>query len=247
LKKLLKLDKKILLLLSKNNEKKFEVYVSPTINFLNALAGSKTGPKKVGQLSNIFSSFLSKTNKDEINIESWKKYYLNLENVLIDFPKEMGLSGKQAIDKSVDEIYILLEKFRISTLDKITKKVITKWVDDLIFQKTFEGMRLEEPIASFVSKQILIHRKMKFNIEKIRKSIKEEESKGIDYIYEIDENKMLYFQIKTGNIEQGNNISNRQQGIPKIKSDIYHCVYEKNKNNISLKVFFNNKLLYNWS
>lgn len=237
------LKKSDLLKISKNNEKKFELYVSPSINFLNSVAGSQTGPKKVGQLSDIFQTYIFETDKENRNKESWKKYYLGLKNVYNEDSKKV-LSGQEARNKSIEEIYLVLEKFMEDTWKGITKDTIGTWVDDLLFEKTFDGLMLEKPIALFASKWIMKERKDKFDKDKIRKSRKDEESKGIDYVYEVNEKEWLYFQIKTGDAEQGNNIRKRQKNIPAIGNNIYHCEYQANKNDISLKIYLDNKLLH---
>jgi hypothetical protein len=65
--KKMKLDKKALMNLIPDDEKiKFDKYVSPFINFLNSVAGSKTGPNHIGQLSELFQEFISECNQNNI-------------------------------------------------------------------------------------------------------------------------------------------------------------------------------------
>jgi hypothetical protein len=61
------LDKKVLMKLMPDDAKiKFDKYVSPFINFLNSIAGSKTSPNYVGQLSELFQDFINECSQKNI-------------------------------------------------------------------------------------------------------------------------------------------------------------------------------------
>jgi tRNA(Phe) wybutosine-synthesizing methylase Tyw3 len=58
------LDKKVLMKLIPDDA--FDKYVSPFINFLNSISGSKTSPSCVGQLSELFQDFINEYSQKNI-------------------------------------------------------------------------------------------------------------------------------------------------------------------------------------
>jgi hypothetical protein len=144
--------------------------------------------------------------------------------------------------ENIDNIFNL---FQNDLFNKINKKIIKKWVEDLLFTKTYQGFFLEYPIVSFVCKQIcrdnddIDH----FVQSKLRKSTAKEESKGIDYVYE-DFDLIMNFQVKTG--QNNENFRHKSNFITKLPNDVYCCIYIKNKESINLKVILNKNEIYSW-
>lgn len=228
-------------------ENKFSLYFSPFVNLLNSITNS-TRPKKVGQLSTLFQDFLynfeNKNGSKIPSLNEWIEYYNSIPNVLKDTNSKTELTGNQAIEEATKNIYSLFLKFQEYLFDKITIDNIRKWVEDLIYQKTYNGMMLEGPVASFCAKKILeIKNKKSFKKEFLRKSNPSEESKGIDYIYYDGEIKLL-IQVKTGNRNNFNNVKKRKSNIIKINDDIYCCNLEEKENNkFEVTISVNNEIL----
>ena len=235
--------------INQENTKKFELYVSPFINLLNNITNS-TRPKKVGQLSILFNEFLEdlkEKNKSELKLKDWKQYYLNSKNVLKHFADSTQLSGDQARKLAAQNIYNLFQKLQTQVFPKITLDLIQEWVDDLIFQKTFNGLMLERPVATYVTKYLLhlrddVPKNYKFKENCLFKADEEMEAKGIDYYYQ-DQKINLNFQIKTGDKAAGTNVRKRQKNISRLPENVYCCFLEpiENSNEFNLTIFYNDK------
>lgn len=231
-----KINKKELIkLTSEENVKKFELYVSPFINLLNSITNS-TRPKKVGQLSEIFNDFIDDWNKKNMkhipHVKDWSIYYNSLKNVLKDFDECYPKTGEEVRKEAAINIYNLFLKFKDELFPKITLELIQDWVDDLIIQKTYNGMMLEQPVASYSAKLILKNNypKIRFDNSKIIKSGPKEESIGIDWKY-IDKNNdiEILLQVKTGNSNAGKNLRSRRKNLTNIPDNVYFCVLDSSK------------------
>lgn len=231
--------KKELINFNENEEEiKFDKYVSPFLNWLNSVAGSQTGPKKVGQLSELFQLFLNfcEENKTEKTLENWKKFYLNNQKINVRVKSEYKLyAGIDLRNQAITNIFNLFLSFQKELFTKIDKKVIEKWVDNLLFDKTFKGMMLEKPIALISIKKILELEfpDEKLDRKKIFKSNPNQESKGIDFVYLLNNKEQLYLQIKTGEQKSKDNINNADF------QNKYLCVY-KNK---TITIIYNNQII----
>lgn len=229
-------------------ENKFDLYFSPFINLLNSITNS-TRPKKVGQLSVLFHDFLDdyeKENNSKIpTLNEWINYYNSIPNVLKDTNSENKLTGSEAIDEATRNIYNLFIKFQEYLFNKITIDNIRKWVEDLIYQKTYNGMMLEEPTAIFCIKKILEikNKKRLFNKKFFRKSNPSEESKGVDFIYD-DGEEVILIQVKTGNKNNFDNVKKRKSNLIKINDNVYCCNLEdKGNNRFEITISLNGKVL----
>jgi hypothetical protein len=104
--------------------KDFPLYTTQLINLANQNAQG-TRPRVVGQLTELIKEC------PERAYEGWKKWYLSkYPNAIEDATKrinEMMDNLKRAI-KSIDE------------------SMIKRWVEDLILEKTFIGLRFQEAI-----------------------------------------------------------------------------------------------------
>ncbi len=106
----------------------FPKYTSQIINLANQNAQG-TRPKTVGQLSELTQEYAKQANKP--NLEGWKKWYLEKH------PK--------AIDDASDKILKSLNNLK-NVIPLIDEKMIHAWVEDLIFNKTFKGLNIQEAI-----------------------------------------------------------------------------------------------------
>lgn len=128
---------------------KFPSYIAPLLNLANRYAQG-TRPKVVGQLSTLIREFNGKT------LEEWRQWYRN--------------QHPDAIQKAVEKIKDHLEKFK-QVLDNIDNETINQWVEDLVINKTYVGLRLHEAILKEVAQQLG---------RECRLAGPDEEAKGID-------------------------------------------------------------------
>ncbi|HLB95408.1 MAG TPA: MjaI family restriction endonuclease [Patescibacteria group bacterium] len=124
-------------------------YASQLINLANQNAQG-TRPRVVGQLSELIQECPEKT------YEGWKKWYL------AKYPN--------AISEATRKIAKMILGLK-NAIDQIDEPMIRRWVEDLVLEKTFVGLRFHEAILKKVA-----------SIEKknYRLSSPSEESQGID-------------------------------------------------------------------
>lgn len=131
----------------------FPKYTSQLINWANQNAQG-TRPAVVGQLSELFPEFMNFC--DDITIENWEKWYTE------KYP--------DALDKATDKIYAQIQNLQ-SAIQLIDKPMVKKWVEDLVINKTFNGLYVQRVILAELAK---IQKKT------FRMATPDEESKGID-------------------------------------------------------------------
>ena len=137
----------------------FPKYTSQLINWANQNAQG-TRPVVVGQMSELFPEF---TNSGmEITIENWHKWYTE------KYP--------EAFENATDKIFAQVQNLR-NAIPLIDREMVEKWVQDLVINKTFNGMYVQKAIlASLAEKRGTTY----------RLATPEEESIGIDgYVGEI--------------------------------------------------------------
>ena len=129
--------------------KEFPRYTTQILNLANQNSQG-TRPKVIGQLSELIQECPEKT------YEGWNNWYL--------------AKHPQAIKNASKKINEMVENLK-EAIQKIDKTIIKKWVEDLVLEKTFVGLRFQEAILKKVA-----------NIKKenYRLSSPQEESKGID-------------------------------------------------------------------
>lgn len=109
--------------------KNFPKYTTQLINLANQNSQG-TRPKVVGQLSELIQECPSKT------YEGWKSWYLK------KYPN--------AIDNAAGKINQMIEKLK-EAIRLIDKSMIRSWVEDLVLEKTFVGLRFQEAILKKVA------------------------------------------------------------------------------------------------
>lgn len=138
-----------------NKEVKFPKYTTQIINLANQNSQG-TRPKIVGKMSDLIKEFSG------ITYDDWVDWYLT-EN-----PK--------AINEATNKTYGMILKFQ-DVITSINKKLVKKWIKDLVLTKTFVGLNFHKAILIKVSEQ----KKLPYKL-----SSSKEESKGIDgYIGDI--------------------------------------------------------------
>ena len=137
----------------------FPKYTSQLINWANQNAQG-TRPVVVGQMSELFPEFMN--SGMEITIKNWRKWYTE------KYP--------EAFENATDKIFAQVQNLR-NAIPLIDREMVEKWVQDLVINKTFNGMYVQKAIlASLAEKRGTTY----------RLATPEEESIGIDgYVGEI--------------------------------------------------------------
>ena len=205
---------------------KFEKYLSPIFNLSNRLKGSQTSPKKVGQLTTIFKEYKEQMlgQEEKPSIESWKVWYSN-RKVLED-----GTKGHEAIKNVIRENLEVMQTIRDFVNDEEKMKEQQKiWIDDLLFDKTFNGLMIEGYVAHAALKEFF--GKDDFNESLLIKSSPEQESKNIDFIYE-----GVPIQVKPQSYESYTHLQ------AEAREDLVWIIYEKIGQDLDVNII-NKKLL----
>lgn len=131
----------------------FPKYTSQLINWANQNAQG-TRPKVVGQMSELFPEFMSTT--ERVTIAYWKKFYV--------------MQHPEAFDEATDKIYAQIENLR-EAIKLVDRDMVKNWVEDLIINKTFNGMYVQKAILASLAD---------LKDTDYRLATPEEEAKGID-------------------------------------------------------------------
>lgn len=131
----------------------FPKYTTQLINWANQNAQG-TRPKVVGQMSELIQTFMKESNN--LTIKGWAAWYND------KYP--------EAIDKATDKIYAQMLNLK-DAIKLIDKNMVREWVVDLIVNKTFNGLCVQNSILAYLAE---------ISNQTYRLSTPEEESKGID-------------------------------------------------------------------
>ena len=131
----------------------FPKYTTQLINWANQNAQG-TRPRVVGQMSELFPEFMA-TGRDK-TIGSWATWYQER------YP--------DAIDIATDKIWEQMLNLK-KAIQLIDKDLVHAWVEDLIFNKTFNGMYLQKAILCSLADRL--HKPF-------RPSAPYEEAQGVD-------------------------------------------------------------------
>jgi hypothetical protein len=127
----------------------FPRYSTQVINLANQNAQG-TRANIVGQMSELIQEFPGKS------FAEWKSWYLT--------------RMPDAVENATDRIFDMVNKMKIAG-ESIDRPLVKKWVEDLIFNKTFIGLRCQESILKRVAMR---------TGATYRLANPEEESQGID-------------------------------------------------------------------
>ncbi len=131
----------------------FPRYTSQLIN-LACQNAQGTRPNVVGQMSELFPRFAESA--EEISIEAWRKWYTE--------------QHPDAIDKATDKILSQLQNLK-EAIALIDADMVRQWVEDLVINKTFNGMYIQKAILASLSERMK---------QPYRLAAPEEEAIGID-------------------------------------------------------------------
>lgn len=131
----------------------FPKYTSQLINWANQNAQG-TRPRVVGQMSELFPEFMNCAKR--ISLEYWKEFYLK------QYPF--------AFEEATDKIYAQIENLR-EAIKLIDRDMVERWVEDLIINKTFNGLYFQKAILASLAE---------LKGASYRLANSDEEAKGID-------------------------------------------------------------------
>ena len=120
---------------NESEEFEFPKYTSQLINWANQNAQG-TRPVVVGQMSELFPEFMA--SGEEINIENWRKWYIKR------YP--------DAFDKATDKIFAQVQNLR-NAISLIDRELVMHWVEDLVINKTFNGMYVQKAILASLAEK----------------------------------------------------------------------------------------------
>ena len=127
----------------------FPRYTTQLRNLANSNAQG-TAPRIVGQMSELIQEFEGNT------FQEWAIWYQK--------------NHPDAIEGATDKILSMIDNLK-KAIELINKDLIHQWVEDLVLNKTFSGLKFQEAILKKVAE---------FKETTCKFSTKEEESKGID-------------------------------------------------------------------
>ena len=127
----------------------FPRYTTQLMNLANSNAQG-TSPIIVGQMSELIQEFEGNT------FQEWAIWYQK--------------NHPDAIEGATDKILSMIDNLK-KAIELINKDLIHQWVEDLVLNKTFSGLKFQEAILKKVAE---------FKETTYKFSTKEEESKGID-------------------------------------------------------------------
>lgn len=131
----------------------FPKYTSQLINWANQNAQG-TRPRVVGQLSDLFPEY--QNNAETVTLSGWREWYLE------NYP--------DAIECATDKILNQVENLK-EAIQLIDRKMIREWVEDLVIEKTYNGLYVQKAILSKLAQ---------IKSKNYRLARSDEESAGID-------------------------------------------------------------------
>lgn len=110
----------------------FPKYATQIINLANSDAQG-TRPKVVGQMSELIKEFKG------ASLSEWVEWY----------------NSKQpdAIKNATDKIYSMFLEMK-EAAGKIDRQMVENWVKDLVYTKTYVGLKFQEAIVSYIGKSL---------------------------------------------------------------------------------------------
>ena len=120
---------------NESSEFEFPKYTSQLINWANQNAQG-TRPVVVGQMSELFPEFVA--TGEEVTIENWRKWYVE------KYP--------DAFERATDKIFAQVQNLR-NAIPLIDREMVMHWVEDLVINKTFNGMYVQKAILASLAER----------------------------------------------------------------------------------------------
>ena len=145
----LKIKNAEILTLLSGKQSEYPKYVTQLLNLANSNAQG-TRPKVVGQMSDLIQSFDGKT------IDEWRTWYIE--------------KMPNAIEDAVDRIFPMIKRLE-AAIELIDEKMVRKWVEELVIEKTFAGLKFQA---------VILHKVAEAKSSTYRIATKSDEAKGVD-------------------------------------------------------------------
>lgn len=126
----------------------FPKFVSPILNTINQ-GTQATRPKNVGQMTDLAQEFMDTYTIK--SLERWKQFY----------DSKMPGAIERAIDKNA----------AVAITFSIDRSEVEKWMKDLIYNKTYQGLMAQEAIGKCIAEE---------EGKSFKRASRTEESQGID-------------------------------------------------------------------
>lgn len=110
----------------------FPKYTTQIINLVNSNAQG-TRPDVVGQMSELIQEF------DGVSLQEWVEWY--------------SAKHPNAIKAATDKIYAKFTEMKRAA-DTISYEMIEEWVKDLVYTKTYCGLKFQSAIIAFLAEKI---------------------------------------------------------------------------------------------
>ena len=181
-----------------NTTPELPTYTSTLLNDVNQWArGSKA--ENVGQVSELIKQFRQDNPKG--GLEDWKKYHRGKTGHTIQILRGKGSKKKEesiqmaGIDQGVEDIMKKLEEVKKS-INGLTKDDVLKWLENLVYEKTYCGLEAQELILKNIAK--------KNSMDYMLGSI-EDEKQGIDgYIINDKDGDLSIYPLQIKSSSYGN-------------------------------------------
>lgn len=110
----------------------FPKYTTQIINLVNSNAQG-TRPDVVGQMSELIQEF------DGVSLQEWVEWY--------------SAKHPNAIKAATDKIYAKFTEMKRAA-DTISYEMVEEWVKDLVYTKTYCGLKFQSAIIAFLAEKI---------------------------------------------------------------------------------------------
>ena len=135
--------------LSNASKYPFPKYTTQIVNLVNSNAQG-TRPNVVGQMTELIQEFEGKS------LDEWIKWY--------------NIQQPTAVRDATEKIYNKFLEMK-EAVNRIDKDLIEEWVKDLVYTKTFCGLKFQGAIIAYIAKEL----GLKWRLANV-----DEEAKGID-------------------------------------------------------------------
>lgn len=132
-------------------------YSSSVINSASGYAKA-TRPANVGQVSDEIQIFRNDPNFPGHSLADWKKWHIQRH--------ENGKGIERAVDEAWDKFQTVLQ-----SLSTVTKEDVKNWMEDLVYQKTYDGLMVQNAIIEAIANELQVSWQL---------ATPEQESPGID-------------------------------------------------------------------
>lgn len=136
---------------------KLPKYSSSVINSASGYAHA-TRPENVGQVSEEIQTFRDDMNYPGHTLDDWIKWHIEHH--------ENGEGIQRAVDEAWNKFQAVLE-----SLSTVTKENVRAWMEDLVYQKTYDGLMVQNAIIQAIAKELNVDYQL---------ATPEQESQGID-------------------------------------------------------------------